>query len=80
MYKSPNEIALEQKIKELEKELELATKFETGVTMQFTMILFAMMSGKKGESMAGEAFDKIRDLISERAKYHIMKKEKKESM
>lgn len=75
MYKSPNEIALEQKNLELEKEILELRKFELDIGEAFTRMLMGIMM--TDNNMASAALEKMKDIIGERAAEHILRQRKK---
>ena len=69
MYKSPNEIALEQKIEELQKQVKELEDFEGTVTMEIGLMMFSMIA--ESPDLAQKSFDKLTNLIGERVKLKV---------
>jgi hypothetical protein len=75
MIKTPNEIALEQTVVELKREITELKKFELEVSAEVARLMVAIIANNPG--MGEEAFKKLGDIVSERAKQNILKGAKK---
>lgn len=66
MFKTPNEVALTQKVEELEKKIKEYEIFERDVTVQIGTMMMSVVLGPAGSQLFETALRKCADIVSKR--------------